>query len=468
MNTQQSDILQGLLVHISKSLTHDQMQVWGRNLSFLWNAAGEIEVPVPNEFYKMRAEAILRAPIEKAAAELSGKQVRVKFIVTPGLKFELCTDDEKLSAGTESVVLENSGRSITQTRQENAVVRTSPFEASSFETFVQTESNKIAFNACMAVAENPGLPEFRMLSIYSPPGNGKTHLLQATEHAVRARFPTINTLYVPAEKFLNEFVQAIQAKNLAAFKKKYEEVKVLLLDDVNQLREKDATQEEICSIMNTVIKNEGQIIFSFDQMPRNLQLHERVSSRIMGGFIARINPPSYEDAIAIIRRKLEWYNLSLPDDVIDYVASTFRRSVREIEGCLRTIFGTAKMVRPERITLGHVREWLRDSEPIATAASYSRNPSDVLNMVCTIVARHFKMLPADIISGKRTHDVALARHIAIYLFSRATGMTMREVARHFKLGSHSIVHESIKRVEKMRKNDTRISSIIDRFLQEMS
>lgn len=462
MSTQQSDILQGLLVHLSKYLTRDQMQVWGKNLAFRWNAAGEIEVPVPNEFTRMRFEAVLRSPIEKAAAELAGRPISVKFIITPGLKFEECSDDDNKSVTNGPAVVENSAR------QEQVAARTSPFEASSFETFVQTESNKIAYNACMAVAENPGVPEFRMLSIYSPPGNGKTHLLQATEHAVRARFTGTGVLYVPAEKFLNEFVQAIQGKSMDLFKKRYEEIKVLLVDDVNQLREKESTQAEICSIMNNVIKNEGQIIFSFDQVPRNLQLHERVTSRIMGGFIARINPPSYEDAIAIIRRKLEWYNLSLPDDVIDYVASTFKRSVREIEGSLRTIFGTAKMMRPERITLTHVREWLRDTEPMATTVSYGRNPADVLNMVCTVVAKHFKLLPADIISGKRTHDVAQARHIAIYLFSRATGMSMREVAHYFKLGSHSIVHESIKRVEKIRKNDARISSIIERFLQEMS
>ena len=309
-----------------------------------------------------------------------------------------------------------------------------------FETFVVGGSNRFTHAACRAVSERPG-EVYNPLFIFGGSGLGKTHLLHAIGHAVKVRKPDARVHYVPAERFTNEMIFAIQHGQTLAFRNKYRNVDVLLIDDVQFLAGKQSTQEEFFYTFNALRDSHKQIVVTADKAPKDIEgLEERLLSRFNQGLIADIQQPDLETRIAILRNRseLEAAGLRLPDDVLLVLADRIRGNVRELEGCLVRLLAVASLTNRE-ITMELAEEVLLqyvDAEPDHLTPE----------RIVAAVGEKFGVKVEALIGKRRTQLVAAPRQVAMYLLRQLTDLSLVEIGRIFGGRDHTTVMYSCERV----------------------
>lgn len=330
-----------------------------------------------------------------------------------------------------------------------------------FESFVVGGSNRFTHAACRAVCERPG-EVYNPLFIFGESGLGKTHMLHAVGHSVKAARPDARVHYVPAERFTNEMIYAIQHGQTLAFRNKYRNVDVLLIDDVQFLAGKESTQEEFFYTFNALRDAHKQIVVTSDKPPKDIAgLEERLATRFNQGLIADMKQPDLETRIAILRNRCEQEAppLRLPDDVLLLMADRIRGNVRDLEGCLVRILAVASLTHQE-ITLDLAEEVLAqyvDSEPDHLTPE---------RIVCA-VAERFGVKPEIMIGKRRTQVVAAPRQVAMYLLRQLTDLSLVEIGRVFGGRDHTTVMYACDRVgEKIGTDDAfreKINGLISTF-----
>ena len=331
-----------------------------------------------------------------------------------------------------------------------------------FENFVVGDSNKHAYATCTAVADFPCQDNFNPLFLYGGSGLGKTHLIQSIAHYILQRDENAKVLYVPAETFTNEIIDAIQKNKTDEFRAKYRQVDVLIIDDIQTIIGKERTQEEFFNTFNFLYEAKKQIIISSDRPPREIkQLDERLRSRFEWGVPIDIHAPDYETRMAILKMKVEADKLNIPDEVLTYIAENIFTNVRELEGALNKISVYSKLSN-EKVTVELAQDTLKDL--ISKDASVSITPELILK----VVAEHMEVNIQDITSTKRSKDIALARQTVMYLSRELTDKSLQTIGKVVGGKDHATVYNGIKRVEDKIKKDSSFASTINVIINKIN
>ncbi len=320
-------------------------------------------------------------------------------------------------------------------------------EEFTFEKFIVGNSNKMAFAAAKAVAENLA-NKYNPLLIYGDSGLGKTHLLYSIAHAIRHNRPKSRIVYIKGDDFTNELIGAIQTGRNSEFREKYRRADLLLVDDIQFIAGKVQTQEEFFHTFNTLYESGRQIVLTSDRPPKEmLRLEDRLRSRFEGGLMVDISPPDYETRVAIVKTKAARLGIPLAEDAGNYIAENIKANIRQIEGILKKIqayidlqgAGAVNMELVQRIT-----KEIIDSEK-AYAPEY----------IIAKVADFYDITPEEVIGKGKTKNVANARQMSIFLIRKLTGLTLEQIGEVMNR-DHSTVLHSIRKVEESLQNDPKL------------
>ena len=326
-----------------------------------------------------------------------------------------------------------------------------------FDSFVVGSSNQFAHAAARAVAESPSR-SYNPLFLYGGVGLGKTHLVHAIAHEVVRRSPGARVMYLSAERFLNELINALRFERMHEFKSRYRELDVLLMDDIHFIAGKDSTQEEFFHTFNALHDAQKQIVVTSDALPKEIPtLEERLRSRFEWGLIADIQPPDLEMKVAIIRKKAAAEKAEIPNDVALFIAGTVKTNVRELEGRLNRVLAFSSLTgKPVSVELA--KETLRD---ILGHEENRAIPAEILKTV----ASHYGLRVSDLKAKTNAKPIAFPRQVAMYLCRKLTGLSYPEIGRLFNDKHHSTVMHSVEKIEKLVEDDPDFRKVIEGFQQ---
>ena len=333
-----------------------------------------------------------------------------------------------------------------------------------FDTFVVGKTNQFAHSACVAVAESPG-EAYNPLFIYGGAGLGKTHLMHSIGHYVLAHDPGKKVLYVTSEQFTNEVIECIRSKtasSMSRLRDKYRKVDVLLIDDIQFIIGKDATQEEFFHTFNELHSAGKQIVLSSDRPPREMEtLDERFRSRFEWGLIADIQPPDYETRMAILRSYAENSMRKVDGSILEYIAANIKSNIRELEGAYNKIIAYSRLNNVD-INLENAREALKDI--IYPDNNATATPEMILGTVCD----HFGVRPGDITGRKRSSEFVVPRQVCMYILREYTGLTLDRIGKELGGKDHTtVMHGADKIKEDLRTNDE-LKSNVDSILKKLN
>ena len=324
-----------------------------------------------------------------------------------------------------------------------------------FDSFVAGANSKFVYAAAKAVAEAPG-ETFNPLFIYGESGLGKTHLMHAIANEISRLYPEKKVLYTTCENFLNEFIDSIAQKNSAKFRFHYRNVDVLMIDDVQFLKNKTQVQEEFFHTFNELSAQNKQIVLTSDRPPKEIAtLEERLRTRFEGGMIADIQPPDPETKIAILKKKAEDRKYIITDDVLEFLARDSGHDVRTLEGRLTKVIFASKL-HEEPITLALAKRALNESVN-ETEDEEDVTPEKILNAVCS----YFKQTRADLIGKGKRADLAKARQICAYLMCEMLSLPLVSVGNMLGGRDHTTIMYARDKMEKLASLNDRIAKEID-------
>jgi len=322
-----------------------------------------------------------------------------------------------------------------------------------FENFVVGKPNELAYAAARRVAEARTVP-FNPLFLYGPVGLGKTHLMHAIAWEIKARYPERRIIYLSAEKFMYQFVRALRTKDTMAFKSQFRSVDVLMIDDVQFIGGREATQEEFFHTFNALVDQNRQVVISADKSPSDLEgVEERMRSRLGWGLVADIHPTTYELRLGILQTRAEQSEAAVPPKVLEFLAHKITSNVRELEGALIRIIAHATLVgRP--ITLESTQEVLHD-------LLRANDRRVTIEEIQKRVAEHFNIRVTDMHSARRARAVARPRQVAMYLAKQLTSRSLPEIGRKFGGRDHTTVMHAVRKVEELKSVDPAFAEDIE-------
>ncbi|ARJ64694.1 chromosomal replication initiation protein DnaA [Magnetospirillum sp. ME-1] len=322
-----------------------------------------------------------------------------------------------------------------------------------FKNFVVGKPNEFAWAAARRVAEADAV-SFNPLFLYGGVGLGKTHLMHAIAHHIRERNPERSVLYLSAEKFMYRFIRALRGQDTMSFKEQFRSVDVLMIDDVQFIAGKDATQEEFFHTFNALVDQGSQIVISADKSPSDLEgIEERLRSRMACGLVADIHATTYELRLGILQSKAEQMGVIVPQKVMEFLAHKIISNVRELEGALNRVVAHSQLVG-RTITLETTQEVLHD----LLRASDRRITIEEIQKK---VAEHFTIKLAEMSSARRSRQVARPRQIAMYLAKQLTSRSLPEIGRKFGGRDHTTVMHAVKKVEELREVDQNFAEDVE-------
>lgn len=410
-----------------------QFQVFGNHLTLSERTEDRITISVPRDFHKEWIEDKQQSKFEEAIAEVYGDNLEV-------------TVEVDAEPDTRTVTAENGNKNKNNDSESSKFpfARSNEFNPDhTFENFVVGDSNEYAYSAARAIAEDP-VNNFNPLFIYGGVGLGKTHLLHAIGHEVDSAWDQANVKCINAEQFTNEIINAIREGNTKDFKYNYRNVDMFLVDDVQFLAKTDAAQEEFYHTFNELYEKGKGTVFCSDSPPGEIsKIEERLRSRFGMGLTVDIQPPGYETRVAILQKKAEAEELSVPAGVIDYIADNLEGNVRQLESSL-TRLAMKTSLSKETITVDMAREELSDL--FASASSTPDEPLTIESIQST-VAEHFGVSRNDLQSKKRSRSIAEPRQVAMHLARSRTNNSYADIGDAFGGRDHSTVIHAQKKIE---------------------
>lgn len=331
----------------------------------------------------------------------------------------------------------------------------------SFENFIVGSSNKYAHAASQAVAKNPA-GHYNPLFIYGGSGLGKTHLLYAICNEIKKNSPDVKILYTKGEYMTNELIESLRNKSSAEFRAKYRQVDVLMVDDIQFIAGKEATQEEFFHTFEALHQANKQIVLTSDRPPKEIAtLEDRLRSRFEMGLLADIQPPDLETRIAIVKRKAQIFDVAIDDDVAAYIAGQLKSNVRQLEGAIKRLRAQC-ILNGERATINTAKMAIRDIQ--------NDNPPIpvTVDRIISEVARTMNVTPEDIRSSKRSANVSQARQVSAYVVRSITGLSMKAIGEHFGTRDHSTIVYAIKKVEDMMAKDPSFKGRVNDIIKNVS
>ncbi|HUQ32238.1 MAG TPA: chromosomal replication initiator protein DnaA [Pyrinomonadaceae bacterium] len=329
-----------------------------------------------------------------------------------------------------------------------------------FQTFVVGSCNQFAHAASQAIAEAPG-KTYNPLYIYGGVGLGKTHLMHAAGHEIKARNRHLRLSYISAEKFMNELINAIRYDKAQTFREKYRSIDVLLMDDIQFMAGKERTQEEFFHTFNALYDGQKQIVISSDCPPREIPtLEERLHSRFEWGLIADMEPPDLETKVAILKRKADLDGVALPDDVAFFIASKVKSNIRELEGSLVRLVAISSL-------RGLPISKMLAQDAIRNIAEDNRPAGITIEQIQQAVAAHYRLRVDELTSKNNARQIAVPRQVAMYLCKRLTKHSFPEIGREFGGKHHTTVIHSVEKIEALVLKDQIFHRIVSDLMDNL-
>lgn len=397
-----------------------------------WLAPSEFEsldegmfiVRFPNEFTAKFAKAHFGPMLEEFLHEFSGR--------------------------SDLVLSCRSIRTPDRHKSERPSVSTQPYvylrPSYTFDLFVQGPSNELAYAGALSVARELGTSKYNPLFIYGGVGLGKTHLMQAIAHYVREAQPNRTFRYLSSEEFLRQYINAVLNKRMSAFHNMYKDIDFLLMDDVQFLAGKEGVQEELFHRFNELYQYGKQIVLTSDRPPHEIEpLEERLVSRFQSGLVADIQPPQYETRLAILELKVREEGLVFPKDVLDYIASSIKNNVRQLEGIVHLMAATSR-IQNNPIDMELTKKVISDY----LGTQFKRlTPLSIISHV----SEYFSISPSQLKGKLRKREVLIPRQISMYLIRELTDSSLAEIGSFFDGRDHSTVLNSIERINQLCKEE---------------
>lgn len=423
-----------VLDEVRKRVSGQKFQTWFDPIEVLKFEPEQLVLEVPNPFFGDWFEEHNLPILEEVLEKRLGQKPSVHFVVSNSY-YE---NDAAGPAAVEAPPVA-APHPLAIQRMHNLHPRFT------FDNFVVGKSNEFTHAASRAVAKEPG-GIYNPLFIYGGTGLGKTHLMHAIGHAALQRSPQARVYYAPSEKFMNEMIQAITAGRTLEFRQKYRNLDFLLLDDIQFLSGRDATQEEFFHTFNTLRDARKQVVITSDRPPKDIpKVEERLISRFNSGLVTDIQAPDLETRVAILRGKAQREQMVVPEDVLFLIAERVQRNIRELEGSLVRILALSHLLHVP-ITTDLAKEvlnvYVRPGEFSVDVAQIQRE-----------VAKEFEVTVESLRGKRRTNSIAFARQVAMYMTKQLTKLTLVDIGRSFGNRDHSTVLYGIDKISSLRKDD---------------
>lgn len=456
-----SDTLQIL----SKKLSKPTFKAWIAPTQLLEFSNGEAVIGVSNEFAVGLLTKDHRESISGALSEILKESYTVRFVV----------DESVISNSSQPSIANITVLQSPEVNRQPQVQNNSPsgFQQATglnnrgglnpkytFDTFVVGSHNRFVHSAAKSVAEKPG-QSYNPLFLYGGVGLGKTHVMHAIGHEILRRTPNANVRYLSCEKFTNELINAIRDDQMLSFRKRYRQLDVLLLDDIQFIQGKDATQEEFFHTFNTLRDNNCQIVLTSDRSPKEIpKLEERLRSRFEWGLTADIQAPDHETRVAILRKKCAVDGIMAQDDVLDYIAGLFKNNIRELEGALIRSNAYASMTGTD-LTPAVLRSILQASTP------EKQKKALTIDQIIDTVSSHYRVEPSDLRSARRSQDLALPRHVAMYLGHEIMQMSFPRIGQAFGNRKHTSALYAHGRIKELITQDPDLAHAVKQLTRKL-
>ena len=329
-----------------------------------------------------------------------------------------------------------------------------------FDSFVVGKPNEFAYHAAKRIASQEDVP-FNPLFLYGDVGLGKTHLMHAIAWELSQNRPDLKVVYISAEKFMFELISAIRYKDTHTFKNKYRNVDVFMVDDVQFIANKDSTQEEFFHTFNALIENRCQVVITADRSPTDLEgIQQRIISRLGWGLVADIHPTNFELRLSILQAKAEQsHGIAVPVEVLEFLAKRITSNVRELEGAFNRVMAYATLVgRP--ISIDMTRDVLQD-------LIRANDRKVTIDEIQRTVADYYNIRLSEMLSQRRSRNIARPRQVAMYLAKTMTPRSLPEIGRHFGKRDHTTVMHAVKKIEDLRRDDSVLEDDLARLTRQI-
>jgi chromosomal replication initiator protein len=420
---------------IQSQVSEATWRTWFAGIHPVGVVSGEFVLAVPSAVIRERLESRFSGLLRDALVDVVGADLP--------LRFDLLKSEEGEN-GTEEVVRprEVVTSAASEPDDDGPPVSGMPAGRYTFEGFVIGASNRFAHAAALSVSERPG-KAYNPLFIIGGAGLGKTHLLQAIRNYVNENFPRLHVQYVSTETFMNEFVEAIRNTSTPAFKRRYRECDVLLIDDVQFIEGRDALQEELFHTFSFLYEGQKQLVLTSDRPPGSIAtLEDRLRSRFLSGLIADIQPPELETRLAILRTKAERERSVVTDDVLEFIASNIKENIRELEGALIRVTAYASLTR---------QPLTRDlAETVLADLVAGRQPRQITaQQILNATSDQFGFSIDEIQGPNRRRPLVIARQVGMYVFRELTDYSYPAIAREFGGRDHTTVIHAVEKISRL-------------------
>jgi len=399
--------------------------------------------------------------IAEALIEAIGFEVEIEIISTESEEFNRVSEED-IPKYTEEQKAEARERehNINEFLSKGDGDSKSVLDEYTFDNFIEGDSNKFARAACLAVAMEPAT-SYNPLFIYGNSGLGKTHLLYAVINYIKKNHPNLKIVYKKSEDFINELIAAITNRDTASFKNKYRKADVLLIDDIQFLAGKEATQDEFFHTFSSLYEAGKQIILTSDRPPKEIKpLSDRLRTRFEGGLLADVQKPSFELRTAIIRKKSDVMNITISNELVDYMAERLQHDIRQIEGALKKL-KALYLLNGLAITKESIDNVISSIDP-------GNIPTDVLvEKIIFTTAKYYGVRVEDIKSKSRTDNIAYARHICVYIIKKLTDLSYKAIGTFLGGRDYSTLISSYNKVEEYINTKKNTDSDIKKIIKEV-
>ncbi|HEY5544284.1 MAG TPA: chromosomal replication initiator protein DnaA [Candidatus Binatia bacterium] len=433
------------LADIKDQIGAQNFETWIAPIRFVSRNKNDLVLDVPNKFFRDWLTEHYANKLERILSAAAKHDIKISFQV-----------NERLTKVTtsERVVRKDDKEHDKPQRPSNLVAKYT------FENFVIGASNQFAHAACVAVANQPG-DNYNPLFIYGGVGLGKTHLVNAIGHQAAAHRPGLKVVYLSSESFMNELIASLRRDKMDEFKRKFRNVDILILDDVQFIAGKERTQEEFFHTFNSLYESHKQIVITSDKFPKEIPgIEDRLRNRFEWGLIADIQPPDMETRVAILQKKAEAEGVQLPHDVAIFLASNIDSNVRELEGSLTRLGAFASLTKAA-ITIDLAKDVLRNT---LNGAKREITVENIQKTICD----YFNIKLGDLKAKRRTQNIALPRQVAMYLCRKYTEASFPGIGDKFGGRDHSTVIHASKTIERKIKEDPHMQSTIEKLERNLN
>ncbi len=428
-----TDIWEAICTELKKKMTEISFNVWFKDLHLIELRGGEIVLGIYSDYKKQIIESNYMHIIKPIILEIMGIEMEIKIVV----------EDEN------GKILQNTV----------SPVNTSFEDSFTFDNFIMGSCNRFAHAASMAVADNSRII-YNPLVIYGPSGVGKTHLMLAIRNRIKEKYPEKRVEYVRCEEFTNQLIDAIHNGTADLFRNRYRNLDVLLIDDIQFIAGKEQTQEEFFNTFNALHQGNKQLVFTLDRPPKDVKtLDDRIRNRLEMGLFADITPPDYETRVGIIRKKAESLGISIEENLVYYIAEHIKMNIRQLEGVVKKLQAYIS-IQGHTPTVANVqniiREVVNDTKP---------EPIKIEKIV-EEVARTYDVSEKDILSKRKTAELARARQIAMYIAKETTELAYKPIGEAFGK-DHTTVLYAVKKVDMWLKENPHEKEIIEDIIKNL-